>query len=277
MFSDSFALRIAREQFIGIARDRIAHLDGDEKATSLKLITDALEMWKRQQADADGMIEIDPLIVGLLGMATLSADREVKLGEIAGGNTKRRFAVSDLKPWECAGFGVNCDADLFAWLAYGGYAPVSEAERMLGSGIAIALLLERDCMTMPGDSLAYAVRYLWIHAWTSAKVYFGEIGKPYQKYAEQLAAARIKSATKRADRAKMEHADWRSRAAATWRADPTIKRLVVASTIRDELARLAKPHKKPPSVATIEDAIKGVHEAVLVELSRANTRRTKNV
>jgi hypothetical protein len=263
---DSFALTSAREQCIAIARDHIAHLKGERKAQALAHIAAILSCWKLEQADPDGTIEIDPLKLELLG----AFPRGMSISDLAVEPGRR--PIAEVQPWECAGSGVRCDADLFARLAYGGdYSPAGSAEQELGPGVAVALLLERDGMTMPVDSLADAVRHLWIIVSATAQVYraaVNGIGKKAAAAAAQRLDASAKGAVKNRLSAEYAHADWRSQASSIWRADPQAKADYIAQQIVDA-ARDPKPR-----VRTVRDAIKGVKSATMTTLARSAKRTT---
>lgn len=275
------AFDIARKQCISIAQDRITHLRGEMKEKALALVALTLSRWKYEQAAPDGTVEIAPSVLAQALMATSNAGRGLlSVGDAASGVTKRRVAVSDLQPWECAGYGVSCDADLFARLLYGarsdgGYAPANEVERTIGYGVAIALLLERDGMSMPPASLASAVRCLWIFTWEQLKAYREDLQQLGAKEAEATKQRRDASAQgAAAKRLKAENvrAECRAVAQRFWRADPTLKADSVAIMVRDELRIRGYGNEDLPAQRTIRDVIKGVKNAVTANLTRADFR-----
>lgn len=253
---DPFALNNAREQCIAIARERLAvGLNGINKEGALSLVVGALEHWRSEQAAPDGTITItlEPLALGVPG-------------------TSLRLPLAEVSPWQCAGPGFKCDADLFARLVFGEkYPQAVDVEAALGPGVAVALLLERDGQRMPVDSLAYAVRHIWLYTFYTLQAFRDEL----VKVAGQIRERATKNATlaaKRSETAKYAHAEWRATAANIWRGDITLKGDGVAAMICDALPDAPKGKKKP-SRRTIRDAIKTVQGIVKVELQRARKRK----
>lgn len=264
---------ILREQCIAIAQDRIAHAKGERRAQALEMVALTLELWKRGRADADGTIEIDVAAPskGLLGMDswTRAMASQGLLPE------KKRRPVEELKPWECAGPDVRCDADLFERLIYTDhYAPAEKVEQLLGPGVALALLVERDGKSMPVDSMVFAVRYLWIivfAALQSQGIQLLELGgKEARSKAQRLNAARRAAAKKKHD-ADMARAEWKAIARDLWRGNPSLKVETVAVEVVDALR--GRKARRVPSAATVRAALTGVKRAVLAELARSYGRR----
>lgn len=200
--------RVARGHAIAIARDRTELLTADAKTAALKYIDSTLELWKRAQADESGMIEIQP-VVGLLGAFYGSASG-MTLADLANPGPKR-FLADHLKPWNCAGPFVHSAADLWVKLWADKYEAVTVVENNLPLDLAMALLVERDGLTMPVDSMASALHYVWISTWVSLKIYRDEtralaaiVGKRNElrrKQLDDLKVAREINAKNRAERA----------------------------------------------------------------------------
>lgn len=153
----------ARQQAIAIAADRVQHMTAEQKQLVLDYAGAIMEAWKLQQADANGMVEVaETFGTGLLSSLASS--------KWAGGTT-RRVPVRELQPHECVGGIVACPADLLIKLWADGYKNAKKLDDGPGIDVATAVLLERDGMSMPMDSIASAVRLLWTFAWTAAKVY----------------------------------------------------------------------------------------------------------
>lgn len=265
---ESLALNAAREQFVDIARDAMRGLRPEWKAKALSWIELVLERWKRQQAGPDGTVEIELPITGPLGMG----GRGKTLREMSSGNTRRRVSVSKLKPWECAGLGIGCDADLYARLAYGErYEPITKIEEQLRAGVALALLLERDAAMMPIDSLARSVRYLWIGLFEVTKAYHSEfkaLSLQKAKQAEERAKRNADAAASKSRRAAYAHAEWKRLAAEVWRDDITQTAGLVATKV---IYQLPKPEKgNKPRQRTVKDLITAekVRDSVKAEMQR---------
>ena len=270
---ESLALDAAREQFVDIARDAMRGLRPEWKAKALSWIELVLERWKRQQAGPDGTVEIELPITGPLGMG----GRGQTLRNISSGNTRRRVSVSKLKPWECAGLGIGCDADLYARLAYGErYEPITKIEEQLRDGVALALLLERDAATMPVHSLAYAVRYLWIGLFEVTKAYHSEfqaLSRVRAKQVEDRAKKNAEAAASKSRHAAFAHAEWKRLATNIWLEDITQTAGLVASKV---VFQLPKPEKgRKPSVRTVKDLLiaEKVRDAVKAEMQRVKQRK----
>jgi hypothetical protein len=263
MLSPFPAEATARSQAVGIAADRIEHLSGDAKSQMLGWIDAALDVWKWQQADANGEIELQPLeSIGLLGpLAPLSKVVD----------PPARAKVSQLRPDQCAGPWVRCSADLFVKLWGERFDAIVQIEQELGLDIVMALLVERDGKEMPIDSLALAVRYIWIYVWALAGASAAILRKMGTTRAHQMAAARQASAISRAETKRRNQAAWRQMAADFYRADIRQKRLAVAFNVRDALAR--QQIKPLPPVDSIDRAIKGVRQQVIEEGLRISGRR----
>jgi hypothetical protein len=273
---------IVREQCIAIAKDRVAHVKGEKRAQALEMVALTLELWKRGRADADGTIEIDVAVPskGLLDMDswTRAMASQGLLPE------KKRRPAAELKPWECAGSGVQSDADLFERLLYTDhYAPAEKIEQLLGPGVPLALLVERDGKTMPVDSLVFAVRYLWIIAfWAlkSQRIELHQFGsKAAAAKAQRLIASKLAAETKHHD-AEMARAQWKTIAGKLWRGDLLLKDKYVAAKVVEELKRqraerLLKGEKaeRIPALGTVMNHLGGVRNAVRAELARRDKRR----
>jgi hypothetical protein len=126
-------IKFARSQAIAIASDRVAHLDQDAKDAILKLIDLALE-----RAGVAGSNVLDQPPTGLFGTPI-----------------------------------VPCRADQFTKLWGEQYEPAVRITSTPGIGldVSLALLVERDGESMPVESIANALRYIWIAVWETAKVY----------------------------------------------------------------------------------------------------------
>ena len=157
--------------------------------------SDARNMEAREHAAPDGTIEVKYWPFGGLrgGGATL--------GDLANGTLDNSIhkAAAELKPDECAGPTVRSPADLFSKLVFEAYPNVIQIRDSLRHDIAVALLLERDGMSMPADSIANALRIIWTWVWELGKAYRQELTESKRTEADQLASARAESAIVRGE------------------------------------------------------------------------------
>jgi hypothetical protein len=165
----------ARAHAVAIAGDRIAFLLPDAKAGALEAIDATLQLWKLEQCDADGMIELEPISVGLLG-STYPSEAGVSLADIAKGRPIR-VSVMKLRPESCAGPFVTCPADLWVKLWSEKYERVLQIHKTIPVDVVLALLVVRDAAKMSADSLASSLRYVWVSAWTALSVYRTALGE----------------------------------------------------------------------------------------------------
>jgi hypothetical protein len=167
----NFGFEFARSQAIEIAKDRVQHLTEEHKSQSLKLIDLVLEKWKLEQMGPDGKIAIMPSMIGLLGYEISGG---ITLGEMLEDRSKpKHIPASELQPEQCAGPYIRSKAELFAKLWSEEYQPAFRIAELPGMGLDIvqALLVEREGKSMPADSLASAIRYIWIYTWSHAKTF----------------------------------------------------------------------------------------------------------
>jgi len=270
----SLEAQFAREHAIAIAKDRLGSVSKSIKQEALNWIRIALERWKQEQAADDGTIEFvwQP---GLLGLAGSPGEPGPTLKEMSDGLARRRVSVSKLEPHQCAGIGVKCASDLLVKLWIEQYDPVAEIAAKIAIDFAVALLVERDGMTMPPDSLGYAVRLLWTLQRAETTAYREMLTASQRQRADIAARARAAKAERNAGA--FARAEWKTMAGNIYRAaiqnrGRKPKRHTVACQIRDSLAAGANK-KRLPSVATIEEAIKGVYDAVLADLGRSASRK----
>jgi hypothetical protein len=84
-----------RDRLIAVCSDWTARLSEGESEEILRDAVRAFYDWQESQSDKDGMIEVEP------GLGLLSVLQP-----------KQRKPISELKPWQCAGFFVNDALDL---------------------------------------------------------------------------------------------------------------------------------------------------------------------
>ena len=254
--------RYARQQAVAIANDRIDFLSREARAQVLEVIDDILEQWKAEQAAPDGTVEV-PIARGLLGLPTL--------GDLLHYGEVRRVQVSELLPHQCAG--LDCAADLWARLWHEKYPGVSKVPEWFGLDKVMALLLQRDGMTMSADSIASAIRYIWIFVYSQAREYAAELHQKEKKLAEQRAEASAIGAAKKRANAESLHSEWNTIAHQLWIADP--KLTVKAAAVKVHLQMVARrPKSPPPSVRRIIDVIGPTKQVALTTLSRAYQHKT---
>jgi hypothetical protein len=197
--------KYAREQAIAIASDRISFLPDDAQKAGLLHIELALEKWKLTQADPDGTVEVTlPVIGGLL-----DSPPGVPLSHIAAFGQKRRFPVSKVRPEQCGGEGISSAADLFRKLDESDHPLMKDLPKVLRGDAGVALLIQRDGLSMPLTSLTFHIRLIWILVWETTKAYREELIKLNSKRAGQNADARAQAkaaiARNAADRADTIH------------------------------------------------------------------------
>jgi hypothetical protein len=270
---DSLDWQFARRDVIAIAQDRIGPAPESLKAQALDWIGVALEKWKLEQGSGDKTIEIE-WYPGLLGLVPDGLP-SLRLSEVGRGIVRRRVPISQVQPHQCAGARVKCPADLLIMLWSERYPPVEVIAEKLGLDLAVALLIERDGMTMAADSLAQAVRLLWQFQQIATGVYRDMLTTTKRRQADIAAKARAAKAERNGPA--FARAEWSRMAAEIWRSDINKKRHTVASEIRANLAARQRDGKvrRVPAVATIEDAIKGVRESVVVDLARSFHRQQR--
>jgi hypothetical protein len=185
-----YEFQFAREQAIAIASDRVGHLPREVKAALLDQIDRTLEQWKREQTQPDGTIVVEPPPGDFLWLDSNGEELS---------DQHERIPAADLRPEQCAGPFVRSKSDLFTKLSADNYAPLREitGNPDVGHDVVMALLVERDGNSMPAESLASALHYVWIYVWASREESRKMLSKNQAEKAKQLAEARVKSAKAR--------------------------------------------------------------------------------
>jgi hypothetical protein len=175
--------------------------------------------------------------------------------------SKRRKPVAELKPHECGGPFVQCDADLWLLLWGQNYAPVCQATDRLGLDIFTALLLERDAASMQANSIASAIRHIWIYVWTLSKSYSAALKLEARRQAMRAGAARAKSAITRTEAKKERDAQVRQLAADLWKREPGLEPKEMGARIHALVTNGKGFEKSTP--ASITKKLGGVRRKVL--------------
>ncbi len=199
MFRTDIAIRF---QAAGFAADRLAGHSTSMQTSMLESVDASLEDWKASQAGDDGCVEITEgaRSMGLLTPASLGG---ASLSLLSGtrGPKKLRIAVSKLSPEQCAGADIGSKAELVWKLWLQRHAEIAIMADSVGVDVLLACLVAREAESMPVDSLANCMRYIWLIVLSekiSAQATVEKIQEKKKRLDDHLALARAK---KRSDTA----------------------------------------------------------------------------
>jgi hypothetical protein len=264
--NDTYIRECARD----IARDRIEYLPPEYREGVLSLVDALFFDWRASQAGEDGMVEVT-VSPGVQGRGLL--------GDFSIEPRFERVPVDSVPAHRCAGQWVSCDFDLFSKLLNEKNPDAAKLDHLIGAPQIFAILVERDAASMPLDSIATAVRLIWLDVFLRAKA-FGSALKESDKRSAEIAAKRqlsSKLATETKVRvAGMQHAQWKAIAHQAFLTRPSASYAWVSSEVRRALqsrgftARNRDPSLRLPSESTIKDVLQAarVKDGALDELGR---------